>query len=104
VARRGAEDVADGAGLKKEYAINLSCTFCGKSGREVGNLIAGPTVYICNECIKRCNDILAREAERAEPAREGPTRPTEQGNPRNLVRRCAARSAGERWKPSGRSA
>src|SRR5438094_443709 len=38
---------------------NLSCSFCGKGQREVRKLIAGPTVYICDECIKLCNDIIA---------------------------------------------
>lgn len=40
---------------------NLSCSFCGKSQREVRKLIAGPTVYICDECISLCNDIIAEE-------------------------------------------
>ena len=40
---------------------NLNCSFCGKSQREVRKLIAGPTVYICDECINLCNDILAEE-------------------------------------------
>ena len=50
--------------MKKEHHVNLSCSFCGKSQREVRKLIAGPTVYICDECIKLCNDIMAEEAER----------------------------------------
>lgn len=37
---------------------NLSCSFCGKSQLEVTKLIAGPAVYICNECILLCSDIL----------------------------------------------
>jgi ATP-dependent Clp protease ATP-binding subunit ClpX len=41
--------------------INLACSFCGKSQREVKKLIAGPTVYICDECIRLCNDIIAEE-------------------------------------------
>ncbi|MFA4875030.1 MAG: ATP-dependent Clp protease ATP-binding subunit ClpX [bacterium] len=41
--------------------INLSCSFCGKNQREVRKLIAGPTVYICDECIELCNDIIAEE-------------------------------------------
>src|SRR2546427_3659690 len=45
---------------------NLSCSFCGKGQREVRKLIAGPTVYICDECIKLCNDIIAEESEREE--------------------------------------
>ncbi len=40
------------------------CSFCGKSQREVRKLIAGPTVYICDECIELCNEIIADEAER----------------------------------------
>lgn len=43
---------------------NLSCSFCGKSQKDVRKLIAGPTVYICDECIELCNDIIAEEYER----------------------------------------
>ncbi len=39
----------------------LCCSFCGKSQKEVKKLIAGPTVYICDECIGLCNDIIAEE-------------------------------------------
>ena len=46
---------------------NLSCSFCGKSQKEVKKLIAGPTVYICDECIGLCNDIIAEEVEKDEP-------------------------------------
>jgi ATP-dependent Clp protease ATP-binding subunit ClpX len=49
---------------KEHHHGNLSCSFCGKSQREVRKLIAGPTVYICDECIRLCNDIIAEEAER----------------------------------------
>jgi ATP-dependent Clp protease ATP-binding subunit ClpX len=42
----------------------LRCSFCGKSQYEVQKLIAGPTVFICNECIDLCNDILKEEAKR----------------------------------------
>jgi len=52
--------------VKKEHTVNLSCSFCGKSQREVRKLIAGPTVYICDECIKLCNDIIAEENDREE--------------------------------------
>ena len=45
---------------------NLSCSFCGKSEREVRKLIAGPSVYICDECIGLCNDIIADELESGE--------------------------------------
>jgi ATP-dependent Clp protease ATP-binding subunit ClpX len=46
---------------KREDNANLSCSFCGKSQKEVRKLIAGPTVYICDECIELCNDIIAEE-------------------------------------------
>ncbi len=39
----------------------LRCSFCGKSQDEVEKIIAGPTVYICNECIELCNDIIEEE-------------------------------------------
>ena len=51
---------------KREDNANLSCSFCGKSQREVKKLIAGPTVYICDECIELCNDIIAEEYGRDE--------------------------------------
>jgi ATP-dependent Clp protease ATP-binding subunit ClpX len=40
---------------------HLTCSFCGKSQDEVKKLIAGPAVYICDECIELCNDIIAEE-------------------------------------------
>ncbi|MDP7037935.1 MAG: ATP-dependent Clp protease ATP-binding subunit ClpX [Myxococcota bacterium] len=42
---------------------SLVCSFCGKNQKEVRKLIAGPTVYICDECIGLCNDIIAEELE-----------------------------------------
>lgn len=45
---------------------NLYCSFCGKSQKEVKKLIAGPTVYICDECIDLCNDIIAEEGTKEE--------------------------------------
>ncbi|MCA9537955.1 MAG: ATP-dependent Clp protease ATP-binding subunit ClpX [Myxococcales bacterium] len=45
---------------------NLSCSFCGKSQKEVKKLIAGPSVYICDECIALCNDIIAEELEKGD--------------------------------------
>ena len=48
---------------------DLVCSFCGKSQDEVKKLIAGPTVYICDECIELCNDIIAEEFEKEEAAK-----------------------------------
>ncbi|MCX5860187.1 MAG: ATP-dependent Clp protease ATP-binding subunit ClpX [Proteobacteria bacterium] len=42
----------------------LSCSFCGKGQREVRRLIAGPSVFICDECVELCNEIIAEEKDR----------------------------------------
>jgi ATP-dependent Clp protease ATP-binding subunit ClpX len=39
----------------------LYCSFCGKSQHEVKKLIAGPSVFVCNECVDLCNDIIREE-------------------------------------------
>ncbi|HEX9886281.1 MAG TPA: ATP-dependent Clp protease ATP-binding subunit ClpX [Longimicrobiales bacterium] len=54
---------------------HLRCSFCGKSKDSVKKFISGPSVYICNECISLCNEILAEEEEReqAEAAVPSPT-------------------------------
>jgi len=44
----------------------LHCSFCGKNQKEVRKLIAGPNVYVCDECIQLCNDIIAEEVEKEE--------------------------------------
>jgi ATP-dependent Clp protease ATP-binding subunit ClpX len=53
----------------------LRCSFCGKSKEHVQKFISGPSVYICNECIKLCNEILQEEAlqDQAAPLEELPT-------------------------------
>jgi ATP-dependent Clp protease ATP-binding subunit ClpX len=57
----------------------LSCSFCGKTQKEVKKLIAGPAVYICDECISLCNDIIAEELDKDDrKPGPGPTpRPSE---------------------------
>src|SRR6478752_1124048 len=45
----------------------LKCSFCGKSQDEVRKLVAGPGVYICDECVELCNDILTEELENGAP-------------------------------------
>ncbi|MDD3580336.1 MAG: ATP-dependent Clp protease ATP-binding subunit ClpX [Desulfobacca sp.] len=49
-----------------DKSSDLFCSFCGKSQSEVKKLIAGPSVYICDECIELCNDIIAEEYEKEE--------------------------------------
>ena len=58
----GARAGATMATRRDSQGGNLQCSFCGKSQREVKKLIAGPTVYICDECIHLCNDIIAEDA------------------------------------------
>ena len=51
----------------------LYCSFCGKSQHEVRKLIAGPSVFICDECIELCNDIIKEEGDAAgtgQPAKD----------------------------------
>ncbi len=51
---------------KKAEGEGLKCSFCNKSQRDVRKLIAGPTVYICDECVDICLDIIAEEKETEE--------------------------------------
>jgi ATP-dependent Clp protease ATP-binding subunit ClpX len=57
---------------KKAEGDGLKCSFCNKSQRDVRKLIAGPTVYICDECVDICLDIIAEERETDE--QDGRTR------------------------------
>jgi len=55
--------------------IGSNCSFCGKNERAVRRLIAGPhTIFICNECVDLCNDILAEDGitRRQQSGREQP--------------------------------
>ena len=49
---------------RRKEGKDLCCSFCGKSQKEVRKLIAGPAVYICDECVELCNDIITEEYER----------------------------------------
>lgn len=61
---------SDGENTKMLY-----CSFCGKSQHEVRKLIAGPSVYICDECVELCNDIIREEIKEISPKREGDSLP-----------------------------
>ena len=52
--------------VSKASSDKLSCSFCGKSQDDVKKLIAGPSVYICNECVDLCNDIIDEETKSQE--------------------------------------
>lgn len=56
----------------------LYCSFCGKSQHEVRKLIAGPTVFICDECVELCNDIIREEAKGGIPGKKDGSIPTPQ--------------------------
>jgi ATP-dependent Clp protease ATP-binding subunit ClpX len=47
-------------GLRTRSRV-LACSFCGRSEREVANLVAGPRVYICDACIDTCSAIITAE-------------------------------------------
>ena len=51
-------------GKKEDDKDNLFCSFCGKNQKEVTKLIAGPAVYICDECIQLCSEIIEEESEK----------------------------------------
>jgi ATP-dependent Clp protease ATP-binding subunit ClpX len=59
--------------MKKRIATPhpIRCSFCGRGQDEVARLVSGPSVYICSECVKLCNDILEGELEREQPATGG---------------------------------
>jgi ATP-dependent Clp protease ATP-binding subunit ClpX len=49
----------------RKSTATLTCSFCGKQQRKVNKLIAGPGVYICNECVDLCVEIIAQERPKA---------------------------------------
>ena len=55
--------MSDDSRGKNEDGKLLYCSFCGKSQHEVRKLIAGPSVFICDECVELCNDIIREELE-----------------------------------------
>jgi hypothetical protein len=56
---KGSEHMAEKKGTSSEKT--LYCSFCGKSQHEVKKLIAGPSVFVCDECIELCNEIIRDE-------------------------------------------
>ncbi|ASJ96309.1 MULTISPECIES: ATP-dependent protease ATP-binding subunit ClpX [Shewanella] len=54
----------------------LYCSFCGKSQHEVRKLIAGPSVYVCDECVELCNDIIREEIREISPKQDQDRLPT----------------------------
>jgi len=64
--------------MSRRYSDNeLRCSFCNKSQREVKKLIAGPSVYICNECVDTCNEILAEDVDKDDRSKAALPKPRE---------------------------
>lgn len=61
-------------------ATTIACSFCAKPAPEVAKIIAGPGIYICNECVQLCNEILATGT-----ASDQPDQPEEAGPPAELT-------------------
>lgn len=58
----------------RKAALQVNCSFCTKPSSAVAKVIAGPGVYICNECIQLCNDILEQEQQASSPGTQLPAR------------------------------
>ncbi len=71
------------------YAAKLLCSFCGKDHEEVRKLIAGPTVFICDECVRLCQEIIAEVD--ATPAQA--FTPEQEAALRNMITTLLAESA-----------
>ena len=56
--------------MENKDSNKLSCTFCGKGQEEVRKLIAGPSVYICDECVDLCNYIIEEEVKAEKPKKK----------------------------------
>ena len=59
-----------GDGKDEESGKLLYCSFCGKNQHEVRKLIAGPSVFICDECVELCNDIIREEVSETKEEKE----------------------------------
>lgn len=71
-----------------KYDSHLKCSFCGKSQEQVRKLIAGPGVYICDECVELCNEILEEELyshDKSHPSPKQATKPNSAGKPAPLI-------------------
>jgi transcription elongation factor Elf1 len=60
---------------REEVTATLTCSFCGKHQRQVNKLIAGPGVYICNQCIDLCVEIIAQQRPKAWRHQDQPRSP-----------------------------
>jgi ClpX C4-type zinc finger len=63
----------------------LTCSFCNKGQSEVAKLVAGPGVYICNECVDLCNQIISQEINRNSGRPTEPNRPSKSTDPTTIM-------------------
>ncbi len=63
----------------------LYCSFCGKSQHEIHKLIAGPSVFVCNECVELCNEIIREEEEKTERGTASAMRSPKPGDIRKIL-------------------
>ena len=90
-----------------KFDAHLKCSFCGKSQEQVRKLIAGPGVYICDECIDLCNEILDEELIDAQGGgRQGnePTRKSGSNQPRKTTKPAPTRTSLAMPRPASRLA
>lgn len=66
--------------LRSNPTSTLRCSFCNQAQDEVRKLIAGPHVYICDECVAVCADMIAQESERQQHADLPPPEPQPRGS------------------------
>lgn len=83
-----------------KYDSHLKCSFCGKSQEQVRKLIAGPGVYICDECVELCNEILDEELFDSNPV--GPQQPMPRPAPSPQRRRNGSKSISSHKIPKPR--
>ena len=81
-----------------KYDSHLKCSFCGKSQEQVRKLIAGPGVYICDECVDLCNEILDEELFDSSSTVPQPS-PRRDANPERHSARSPSLSLGQIPKP-----
>ncbi len=72
--------------MASKYDSHLKCSFCGKSQEQVRKLIAGPGVYICDECIELCNEILDEELMDSARGMAGAVSPDHKSKPKQRAR------------------
>lgn len=68
--------------MTKEDSSDLCCSFCGKHQNEVKKLIAGPTVFVCNECVGLCTDILREDNKKSALGKSDGSKPT----PKDIIK------------------